>query len=102
MVLRGEDARRVEGGGFGGRVLVHRGGCGKAGRVSAGPVTLSGGIGVCLRAHFWQLKDELAARGEARSGLKYVLKLRTCVNLPYIGSILREFEMISYYGHTYA
>ena len=29
-------------------------------------------------------------------------RLRTCVNLPYIGSILREFEMIPYYGHNYA
>ena len=28
--------------------------------------------------------------------------LRMCENLPYIGSILREFEMIPYYGHTYA
>ena len=29
-------------------------------------------------------------------------QLRLCENLPYIGSILREFEIIPYYGHTYA
>ena len=29
-------------------------------------------------------------------------RVRTCENLPYIGSILREFEIIPYYGHTYA
>jgi hypothetical protein len=28
--------------------------------------------------------------------------IRLCENLPYIGSILREFEIIPYYGHTYA
>ena len=28
--------------------------------------------------------------------------VRLCENLPYIGSILREFEIIPYYGHTYA
>jgi len=30
------------------------------------------------------------------------LSIRLCENLPYIGSILREFEIIPYYGHTYA
>ena len=28
--------------------------------------------------------------------------VRVCENLPYIGSILREFEIIPYYGHTHA
>ena len=37
-----------------------------------------------------------AAAGDAAAGV------RTCVNLPYIGPILREFEIIPYYGHTYA
>ena len=47
MVLRGEDARRKVAVSEGG--VVHRGGCGKVGRVSAGLVTLSGGIGAVRR-----------------------------------------------------
>ena len=39
VVLRGEDARPWKGAVSEGG-SVHRGGCGKAGRVSAGPVTL--------------------------------------------------------------
>ena len=48
MVLRGEDARPWKGAVSEGG-LVHREGCGKAGKVSAGPVTLSGGIGAMGR-----------------------------------------------------
>jgi len=46
---------------------------------------------------------ELDRVSESRSALNiYISQLRTCENLPYIGSILRELEIIPYYGHTYA
>ena len=48
------------------------------------------------------LPDRMSARHRIVSEHEGELGLRICENLPYIGSILREFEIIPYYGHTYA